>query len=77
MEAAYVVEIANQVVRNVYDEEVWDMVRVLYFKQGVLTVGVKASVVGHVVKMKERLFCDSVRRQTGIGVKGLVCRVGG
>lgn len=76
MEAAYLVEVANQVLRNVYEEEVWDMARVLYFKQGVLTVGVQASVVGHVVKMGERKFCEAVRRQTGVGVKSLVCRVG-
>lgn len=68
MEAAYVVEVAKQVFRNVYPEELWDLVRVTYFKNGVLTIAVGSSVVAHALKAHEKLFLSGVKRQTGIEV---------
>lgn len=72
MEAAYIVQMSNMILPNVLPEELWDHVRVVFFRDKTLTINCSSSMVAQSVRYKEGLLRKEVMIQTGTEINKIV-----
>ncbi|GIW59142.1 MAG: hypothetical protein KatS3mg087_0208 [Patescibacteria group bacterium] len=72
MEAAYIVQMSNMILPNVLPEELWDHVRVVFFRDKTLTINCSSSMVAQGVRYRENLLRKEIAMQTNVEIKKIV-----